>query len=85
MKRSNSPRFPLWQCELNLPRSGEAARAYRYGIEAAMIGVNVGVPAPVAWFPYVGWMDSCDADLHANGPDAIDFYTRKKVVTARWS
>ena len=66
-------------------RSGEAARAYRYGIEAGMIGVNVGVPAPVAWFPFVGWKDSCDGDLHANGTDAVDFYTAKKVVTARWS
>ncbi len=66
-------------------RSGDAARAYRYGIEAGMVGVNVGVPAPVAWFPFAGWKDSSDADLHANGPDAIEFYTRKKVVTARWT
>jgi malonate-semialdehyde dehydrogenase (acetylating)/methylmalonate-semialdehyde dehydrogenase len=65
--------------------SGEAAREYRYGVEAGMIGVNVGVPAPVAWFPFAGWKDSCDGDLHANGTDAVDFYTRKKVVTARWS
>ncbi len=64
--------------------SGEAARAYRYGIEAGMIGVNVGVPAPVAWFPFAGWKDSCDGDLHANGTDAVDFYTRKKVLTSRW-
>jgi malonate-semialdehyde dehydrogenase (acetylating)/methylmalonate-semialdehyde dehydrogenase len=65
-------------------RSGEAARAYRYGIEAGMLGVNVGVPAPVAWFPFSGWKDSIDGDLHANGTDAVDFYTRKKVVTTRW-
>ncbi len=64
--------------------SGRAARDYRYGVEAGMIGVNVGVPAPVAWFPFAGWKDSCDGDLHANGFDAVDFYTRKKVVTARW-
>jgi malonate-semialdehyde dehydrogenase (acetylating) / methylmalonate-semialdehyde dehydrogenase len=64
--------------------SGEAARRYRYGAEAGMLGVNVGVPAPVAWFPFAGWKDSCDGDLHANGTDAVDFYTRKKVVTARW-
>jgi malonate-semialdehyde dehydrogenase (acetylating) / methylmalonate-semialdehyde dehydrogenase len=64
--------------------SGEAARAYRYGAEAGMLGVNVGVPAPVAWFPFAGWKESCDADLHANGTDAVDFYTRKKVVTSRW-
>ena len=64
--------------------SGEAARAYRYGVEAGMIGINVGVPAPVAWFPFAGWKDSCDGDLHANGTDAVDFYTQKKVITARW-
>ena len=64
--------------------SGKAARAYRWGAEAGMLGVNVGVPAPVAWFPFAGWKDSCDADLHANGTDAVDFYTRKKVVTSRW-
>jgi malonate-semialdehyde dehydrogenase (acetylating)/methylmalonate-semialdehyde dehydrogenase len=65
--------------------SGRAAREYRYGVEAGMVGVNVGVPAPVAWFPFAGWKDSIDGDLHANGMDAIDFYTRKKVVTTRWS
>ncbi len=64
--------------------SGEAARRYRYGAEAGMLGVNVGVPAPVAWFPFSGWKDSMAGDLHANGTDAVDFYTRKKVVTSRW-
>jgi len=64
--------------------SGATARAYRWGIEAGMLGVNIGVPAPVAWFPFSGWKDSIDGDLHANGKDAVDFYTRKKVVTARW-
>ncbi|HEX8959209.1 MAG TPA: aldehyde dehydrogenase family protein, partial [Solirubrobacterales bacterium] len=65
-------------------RSGAAARRYRHGAEAGMLGVNVGVPAPVAWFPFAGWKDSCAGDLHANGSDAVDFYTRKKVVTSRW-
>jgi malonate-semialdehyde dehydrogenase (acetylating)/methylmalonate-semialdehyde dehydrogenase len=64
--------------------SGGAARAYRYGAEAGMLGVNVGVAAPVAWFPFSGWKDSIDGDLHANGRDAVEFYTRKKVVTSRW-
>jgi malonate-semialdehyde dehydrogenase (acetylating)/methylmalonate-semialdehyde dehydrogenase len=64
--------------------SGVAARAYRYGAEAGMLGVNVGVAAPVAWFPFSGWKDSIDGDLHANGRDAVEFYTRKKVVTSRW-
>ena len=65
-------------------RSGEAARRYRYGAEAGMLGVNIGVPAPVAWFPFAGWKDSMAGDLHANGTDAVDFYTRKKVITSRW-
>ena len=64
--------------------SGKHARTYRLGVEAGMLGVNVGVAAPVAWFPFSGWKDSIDGDLHANGTDAVDFYTRKKVVTSRW-
>lgn len=50
-----------------------------------MLGVNVGVAAPVAWFPFAGWKDSFAGVLHANGTDAFEFYTRKKVVTTRWS
>jgi malonate-semialdehyde dehydrogenase (acetylating)/methylmalonate-semialdehyde dehydrogenase len=65
--------------------SGGAARAFRYGVQAGMVGVNVGVAAPVAWFPFAGWKDSIDGDLHANGADAVEFYTRKKVVTSRWA
>jgi malonate-semialdehyde dehydrogenase (acetylating) / methylmalonate-semialdehyde dehydrogenase len=64
--------------------SGQAARTYRYGVEAGMVGVNVGVPAPVAWFPFAGWKDSMEGDLHANGADAVEFYTRTKVLTSRW-
>jgi malonate-semialdehyde dehydrogenase (acetylating)/methylmalonate-semialdehyde dehydrogenase len=64
--------------------SGGAARAYRLAAEAGMLGVNVGVAAPVAWFPFSGWKDSLDGDLHANGRDAVEFYTRKKVLTSRW-
>ncbi len=65
--------------------SGGAARTYRASVEAGMLGVNVGVAAPVAWFPFSGWKDSIDGDLHANGADAVEFYTRKKVVTSRWT
>lgn len=65
--------------------SGGTAREFRFSIEAGMVGVNVGVAAPVAWFPFSGWKDSIDGDLHANGNDAIEFYTRKKVVTSRWA
>jgi malonate-semialdehyde dehydrogenase (acetylating)/methylmalonate-semialdehyde dehydrogenase len=65
-------------------QSGAAACQYRHEVEAGMLGVNVGVPAPVAWFPFSGWGDSIDGDLHANGTDAVAFYTRTKVITTRW-
>ncbi len=65
-------------------RDGGAARTFVHSIEAGMVGVNVGVPAPAAYFPFVGWKGSFYGDLHASGRDAIDFYTRKKVVTSRW-
>jgi len=64
--------------------SGAAVRAFRRDAEAGMIGVNVGVAAPVAFFPFSGWKDSFLGDLHAHGPDAVEFYTRKKTVTSRW-
>jgi malonate-semialdehyde dehydrogenase (acetylating)/methylmalonate-semialdehyde dehydrogenase len=64
--------------------SGAAVRRYRHDVEAGMIGVNIGVAAPVAFFPFSGWKDSFLGDLHAHGTDAIDFYTRKKTVTSRW-
>ncbi len=65
-------------------RDGKAAREFARRIEAGMVGVNLGVPAPAAYFPFVGWKGSFYGDLHATGRDAIDFYTRKKVVTTRW-
>ncbi len=65
-------------------RDGRSAREFVHRIEAGMVGVNVGVPAPAAYFPFVGWKGSFYGDLHATGRDAIDFYTRKKVVTTRW-
>jgi malonate-semialdehyde dehydrogenase (acetylating) / methylmalonate-semialdehyde dehydrogenase len=65
-------------------RDGGAARAFVHGIEAGMLGVNIGVPAPAAYFPFAGWKGSFFGDLHATGRDAIEFYTRKKVVTTRW-
>ena len=65
--------------------SGGAARQFRATVDAGMLGVNIGVAAPVAWFPFAGWKDSMAGDLHANGRDAIEFYTRKKVVTSRWA
>jgi len=65
-------------------RDGRSAREFVHRIEAGMVGVNIGVPAPAAYFPFVGWKGSFYGDLHATGRDAIEFYTRKKVVTTRW-
>jgi malonate-semialdehyde dehydrogenase (acetylating) / methylmalonate-semialdehyde dehydrogenase len=64
--------------------SGAAVRRYRADVEVGMIGVNVGVAAPVAFFPFSGWKASFLGDLHAQAGDAVDFYTRKKTVTSRW-
>jgi malonate-semialdehyde dehydrogenase (acetylating)/methylmalonate-semialdehyde dehydrogenase len=64
--------------------SGASVRRYRHEVEAGMIGVNIGVAAPVAFFPFSGWKDSFLGDLHAHGTDAVEFYTRKKTVTSRW-
>lgn len=64
--------------------TGAAARRCRRDVQAGMIGVNVGVAAPVAFFPFSGWKDSFLGDLHGHGPDAVEFYTRKKTVTSRW-
>jgi malonate-semialdehyde dehydrogenase (acetylating) / methylmalonate-semialdehyde dehydrogenase len=65
-------------------RDGHAAREFTHRIEAGMLGINLGVPAPAAYFPFAGWKGSFYGDLHATGRDAIEFYTRKKVVTSRW-
>ncbi len=64
--------------------SGAAVRRYRHDVQAGMIGVNIGVAAPVAFFPFSGWKDSFLGDLHAHGGDAVDFFTRKKTVTSRY-
>jgi malonate-semialdehyde dehydrogenase (acetylating) / methylmalonate-semialdehyde dehydrogenase len=64
--------------------SGASVRRFRHEVQAGMVGVNIGVAAPVAFFAFSGWKDSFLGDLHAHGPDAVDFYTRKKTVTSRW-
>ncbi|MBM7632893.1 CoA-acylating methylmalonate-semialdehyde dehydrogenase [Geomicrobium sediminis] len=64
--------------------SGKAVREYREDIEVGMLGVNVNVPAPMAFFPFSGWKDSFYGDLHANGKDGINFYTKRKMLTQRW-
>jgi HAD superfamily phosphoserine phosphatase-like hydrolase len=64
--------------------SGGTMRRFRYEAECGMLGVNIGVAAPMSFFPFTGWKDSFFGDLHAHGRDAIDFYTEKKVVITRW-
>lgn len=64
--------------------SATAIRYFREHIDAGMLGINLGVPAPMAFFPFSGWKSSFYGSLHANGKDSVDFYTRKKVVTARY-
>jgi malonate-semialdehyde dehydrogenase (acetylating)/methylmalonate-semialdehyde dehydrogenase len=65
-------------------RDGGAARKFVREAQAGMIGVNVSVPAPVAYFPFAGWRGSFYGDLHATGRDGVEFFTEKKVVTSRW-
>lgn len=65
--------------------SGSAARRFRYEAPAGNIGINIGVAAPMAYFPFSGWKGSFFGDLHAQGRDGVDFYTDKKVVVERWA
>ncbi|WP_017814127.1 MULTISPECIES: methylmalonate-semialdehyde dehydrogenase [Paenibacillus] len=65
--------------------NANAIRYFRENIDAGMLGINLGVPAPMAFFPFSGWKSSFYGTLHANGKDSVDFYTRKKVVTARYA
>ena len=65
-------------------RSGYAAREFKRHFNAGMIGINVGVPAPMAWFPFTGWNRSFFGDLHIQGTESVQFYTRQKVAMIRW-
>ncbi len=65
--------------------SGSAARRFRYEAPAGNIGINIGVAAPMAYFPFSGWKDSFFGVLHGQGRDAVEFYTEKKVVIERWA
>jgi len=65
-------------------RDGGAARQFQFDVEAGMVGVNVPIPVPVSYYSFGGWKASLFGDLHIYGPDGVQFYTRTKVVTARW-
>jgi len=64
--------------------SGAAARKFRYEAEAGNIGINIGVAAPMAFFPFSGWKDSFFGDLHGQSHHAVEFFTQTKVVIERW-
>jgi malonate-semialdehyde dehydrogenase (acetylating)/methylmalonate-semialdehyde dehydrogenase len=65
-------------------RDGGVARQFQFDAQAGMVGINVPIPVPVAWFSFGGWKASLFGDLHAYGPESVSFYTRGKVVTSRW-
>jgi malonate-semialdehyde dehydrogenase (acetylating)/methylmalonate-semialdehyde dehydrogenase len=65
-------------------RDGGAARRFQFEVQAGMVGVNVAIPVPVAYYSFGGWKASLFGDTHMYGPDGIHFYTRTKVVTSRW-
>ncbi|WP_138420385.1 CoA-acylating methylmalonate-semialdehyde dehydrogenase [Aquibacillus sediminis] len=82
VKLTNKSRFANGACIFT--NDGGSVRQFRETIDAGMLGVNIGVPAPMAFFPFSGWKDSFYGDLHANGKDGLSFYTRQKVITSRW-
>jgi malonate-semialdehyde dehydrogenase (acetylating)/methylmalonate-semialdehyde dehydrogenase len=77
------------QCEYGngasiFTRSGWAAREFKRHFNAGMIGINIGVPAPMAWFPFTGWNKSFFGDLHIQGTEGVQFYTQQKMTMTRW-
>ena len=77
-------RSPFGNATSIFTANGKSAREYSSRIEVGMVGINVGVAAPMAFFPFAGWKHSFFGDLHAHGKDAIAFYTEQKVIMSRW-
>ena len=65
-------------------RNGKAAREFKHRVNCGMVGINIGVPASMAWFPFNGWNDSFFGDLHMQGREGVQFFTQQKVTTSRW-
>jgi malonate-semialdehyde dehydrogenase (acetylating)/methylmalonate-semialdehyde dehydrogenase len=65
-------------------RDGGAAREFAHRVQAGMVGINVPIPVPMAYYSFGGWKDSLFGEHHIHGPEGVAFYTRAKVVTARW-
>jgi malonate-semialdehyde dehydrogenase (acetylating)/methylmalonate-semialdehyde dehydrogenase len=66
-------------------RSGAAARIFEQDVQVGMIGINVPIPVPMAFYSFGGWKQSLFGDLHVHGVEAVKFYTRTKAVTRRWT
>jgi malonate-semialdehyde dehydrogenase (acetylating) / methylmalonate-semialdehyde dehydrogenase len=77
-------RCPFGNATAIFTSSGKSAREYSSRCEVGMVGVNVGVAAPMAFFPFAGWKNSFFGDLHAHGKDAVHFFTEQKVIMSRW-
>jgi malonate-semialdehyde dehydrogenase (acetylating)/methylmalonate-semialdehyde dehydrogenase len=77
-------RSPFGNATAIFTSNGKSAREYSSRCEVGMVGVNVGVAAPMAFFPFAGWKNSFFGDLHAHGKDAVSFYTEQKVIMSRW-
>jgi malonate-semialdehyde dehydrogenase (acetylating)/methylmalonate-semialdehyde dehydrogenase len=65
-------------------RNGKAAREFKHRVNCGMVGINIAVPASMAWFPFNGWNDSFFGDLHMQGREGVQFFTQQKVTTSRW-
>ena len=78
----NGARYGNMACVFT--QNGAAARRFRYEAEVGNVGINVGIAAPIAFFPFSGWKESFFGDLHGQGLDAVEFFTQKKVVVERW-
>ena len=78
----NSGRYGNMACLFT--SSGGAARTFRHDVDAGNVGINIGVAAPMPFFPFSGWKDSFFGDLHGQGWDSLEFFTQKKVVVERW-
>jgi malonate-semialdehyde dehydrogenase (acetylating)/methylmalonate-semialdehyde dehydrogenase len=81
---THANRMALGNMATIFTQSGQSAREFRERVDAGMIGINVPIAQPFAFFPFSGWKGSFYGDLHVHGTDGIDFYTRKKVVITRW-
>jgi malonate-semialdehyde dehydrogenase (acetylating)/methylmalonate-semialdehyde dehydrogenase len=78
-------RNPYGNSAVIFTKSGGAARRFQEEVEAGMVGINVPLPVPMAFFSFGGWKSSLFGDLHMHGIEGVYFYTRRKVITERWT